>query len=174
MRISLIVAMDRNALIGTRGQLPWHLPADLKRFRQLTTGHPVIMGRKTWDSLWSQPLKGRTNLVISRMFRWFDSMNDAQTVPSLEAALKYAEIFGNDEAFVIGGAQVFAAFLPIADRIYVTQIEHEFEASLGSPVYFPGGIPGGPEWRVVEQEMGLADQLAYRFAILERRHPIGG
>lgn len=170
MRLSIVCAMDSNALIGTDGYLPWHLPADLRRFRKITMGHPVIMGRKTWDSLWNQPLGGRKNLVVSRQFMWSDAANDANSVRSLERALEIAGKAG-DEAFIIGGASIFAATLPLSDRLYLTLIDHAFPPG-DSPVYFPGGIPGPPDWEAVEEELGTVDERnpwPHVFRVLERK-----
>lgn len=139
--VSLIVAMDRNRLIGAGGRLPWHIPVDLKRFRRLTLGHHVIMGRKTWDSI-GRPLPGRTNVVVTRQagFR----AEGARVVSSLDDALRLAA--GDPEAFVIGGAEIYALALPRAQRVYATEID----AAFGGDTWFPP-LPG-EQWRQVSRE----------------------
>jgi dihydrofolate reductase len=166
MRLSIVCAMDRNALIGTDGCLPWHLPADLKRFRRLTAWSPLIMGRKTWQSLPFQPLPQRPNIVVTRTWPGVEGpvtglgCDIAKSVDhAINVAMEYTEIAGLYEAFVIGGASIFAATLPLVDRIYLTLIKHEFDPG-PSPVYFPGGvsgIPQEPKWRVVDEERGKVD-----------------
>ena len=122
MHISLIVAAARNGVIGAQGKLPWHLPADLKRFKQLTLGHPILMGRKTFESI-GKLLPGRTNILLTRQEDF--QAPGCRAAASLEEALK---LCGNDpEIFVIGGASVYSQALPFADRIYLTQIHHDFQ-----------------------------------------------
>jgi dihydrofolate reductase len=128
MRISIIVAMTRNRVIGRDGGMPWHLPADLKRFKALTMGKSIIMGRKTFESL-GRILPGRRHIVISRGQDY--KAPGAEVVGSLDAALKAAE--GAGEAFVIGGAEIFREALPRADRMYMTLIETDIHGD----VYFP-------------------------------------
>lgn len=143
--ISLIVAMDRNRVIGAGGRLPWHIPADLKRFRQLTLGHHVVMGRKTWESI-GRPLPGRTNIVLTRQpgFR----AEGASVVCSMDDALRLAA--GDTEVFVIGGAEIYALALACADRAYVTEID----AAFGGDTWFPP-LPAN-EWREAAREMRRA------------------
>ncbi len=125
--ISLIVAMDEGRGIGKNNQLLCHLPADLKYFKQLTLGKPIIMGRKTFESI-GKPLPGRTNIVISH--RPLD-INDVKCVPSLEDALVLVE--HEPEVMIIGGGQIFQQALPLANRIYLTIIHHVFNAD----IFFP-------------------------------------
>ncbi len=115
--ISLIVAMAENRVIGGDNKLLWHLPEDLKHFKALTTGKPIIMGRKTYDSI-GRPLPNRTNIVITRQQNW--TAEGVSVVPSLEEALKTAETINEKEIMVIGGAQVYEAALPFATRVYLT------------------------------------------------------
>ena len=126
----MIAALDRSGAIGRGGALPWHLPADLRRFRELTTGHHVIMGRRTHESI-GRALPGRTNLVLSRdaAFR----APGCEVMRDLDAALARVRAAGDDEAFVIGGAEVYARALPAADRLYLTRVE----AEVGGDVFFP-------------------------------------
>jgi dihydrofolate reductase len=130
MLVSLIVAMDNNRGIGLNNRLPWRLPDDLKRFKSLTLGHHLIMGRKTYESI-GRTLPGRTSIVISRNPDF--SAPDCVVVSSLEGALKLAEANGENEAFVIGGSQIFEKALPLADRIYLTRVH----VALPADVFFP-------------------------------------
>jgi dihydrofolate reductase len=119
-RITLIAAVARNAVIGLENRLPWHLPEDLRHFRAVTRGHPVIMGRRTWESLPEsfRPLPGRLNIVVSRTI---DKAPGATRVDSFEAAL--TRLTDLPEAFVIGGARLYAHALPWADRLCLTEID---------------------------------------------------
>ena len=118
--ISMIVAVARNGVIGHANDLIWHISEDLRRFKAITTGHPVIMGRKTFESI-GRPLPGRTNVVISRNENF--RPEGCLVVDSFEKAV--AMFPPDEEAFVIGGAQVYAQALPIADRLYLTEIDYE-------------------------------------------------
>ena len=143
MRVNLIYARARNGVIGRDGGLPWRLPEDLAYFKRRTFGCPVIMGRKTWDSLPPRfrPLPGRTNIVVTRQAGW--RAEGATPAPSLDAALdlcRHAE-----EAWVIGGAQIYAQALPIADRAVVTELELDVAGDAFAPEL-------GETWREVERE----------------------
>lgn len=134
MRISMIWAMAQNRVIGRNNKLPWHLPNDLKYFKQVTTGKPIIMGRKTFDSI-GKPLPNRVNIVISR-----DTSYQAagiKVVNSVEQALELAEaeclVSGADEAVVIGGAEIYKVCLPYAERLYITFVH----ADVHGDAYFP-------------------------------------
>lgn len=124
MRISIIVAAAENGVIGSGGAMPWRMPSDLRHFRELTLGKPVIMGRKTWQSLPKRPLDGRPNIVVTRNPDF--AADGAHVVPTLVEAFVLADRLareaGGDEAFVIGGAQIYASALPSAHRIYLTRI----------------------------------------------------
>ena len=128
MQLSLIVAAARNGVIGRNNALPWHLPEDLKYFKQVTMGKPILMGRKTFESI-GRALPGRSNLVITRNGEW--QAEGVQVVRSLEAALSLAEdialIDGVDELMVIGGAQIYAEALPRAERIYLTEVDADVD-----------------------------------------------
>lgn len=124
MKISLIVAVAENDVIGHNNQLIWHLPNDLKQFRRLTTGHCIIMGRKTFDSI-GKPLPNRTSIIISRNPDF--QIENCITVNSLEKAISKAKEIENEEAFVIGGAEIYRLSLPLADKIYLTKVYHDFE-----------------------------------------------
>ena len=118
MRLSLIVAIAENGVIGAGGGLPWRLPEDMKNFKALTLGKPVIMGRKTWESLPKRPLPGRQNIVISRKADYV--AEGARVVADLDSALWAAA--NVDEVMIIGGAEIYALALPKADRIYLTEV----------------------------------------------------
>ncbi|MDE6378936.1 MAG: dihydrofolate reductase [Muribaculaceae bacterium] len=129
-QLAMIAAIGRSLELGRNGDLVWHIPADLKNFKRLTTGHPVIMGRKTWESLPKRPLPGRLNIVLSR------SMTDVDggvAAASFADAIKACE--GAETAFVIGGADVYSSLLPLASRLYITNIDAE--APEGVDAWFP-------------------------------------
>lgn len=117
-RIALVVAIAENGVIGKDGGLPWRIPADMRWFKAVTMGKPVIMGRKTWDSLPKKPLPGRANIVISRAQGW--TAEGALAAASLDEALRLAG--ASEEVCVIGGAQIYAEALPRADRLYLTEV----------------------------------------------------
>lgn len=153
--ITLVVAAARNGVIGKDGAIPWRLPEDLKRFKALTLGHTVVMGRKTWDSLppKNRPLPGRRNVVVTRDANW--EAQGAQRA-NLEAALAMEDVF------VIGGAEIYRAALAVADRIELTEVQADFE---GDAVFDFDRTP----WReVVREDHISADGLAYSFVTLER------
>jgi dihydrofolate reductase len=131
MKISLIVAMAKNRVIGDRGVMPWHLSADLKKFRKITTGFPVIMGRKTYQSI-GRPLPNRTNIIISRDTDY--SAEGCLVFNDLNEALSHACELAN-EVFIIGGSTLYEALLPVADSLYITQIHQEFAGDTWFPVF---------------------------------------
>jgi len=131
MKLSLIAAIDRNWTIGIAGKLPWRLASDMVHFRRCTLDKPVIMGRKTWESLVQRPLWRRTNIVMSR--RTSFRAKDTKVVGSIEEALGVARASGAEEAFVIGGASVYRAAIPWADRLVLTHVETQVEGD----TYFP-------------------------------------
>ncbi len=165
MRVSLIVAAGANRVIGRDGALPWRLPADLRHFRRVTTGKPVIMGRRTWESI-GGPLPGRPCIVVTRNpeFR----TEGARIAGSLEEALglaaQIARGAGEDEVMVIGGEEIFRLALPRADRIYLTEIDIAPDGDTRFPELDPG------EWREIAREDHPAgeDTPAYSFVVLER------
>ena len=166
VRISLIAAVATNGVIGAGGKLPWRLSSDMKRFRRLTIGKPVIMGRKTFETI-GKPLDGRPNIVVTRQtgFR-----PDGVTVaPSLDTALRIAEeraaAAGGDEVMVIGGGEIYAAALPIADRLYVTHVE----SAPAGDTRFPAIDP--VVWRATATERlpaGDKDSAATTFITYQR------
>lgn len=136
-RISMIAAIGANRELGKGNDLLWKIPDDLKRFRELTKGHPVVMGRKTFESILAiagKPLPNRTNIVITRDLQWHSE--GAFPVASIDEALSLAKLKpGSDEIFIIGGAQVYELGLPFADRLYLTLIEDSKEADTFFPEY---------------------------------------
>jgi dihydrofolate reductase len=150
MRTSLIVAMGENRVIGGSGHIPWHLPADFKHFKELTMGHPIVMGRKTFESI-GKPLPGRVNIVITRDANY--RREGIVVVVSPDAAVAAAAAApGGDEMFVIGGAEIYKLFLPRADRIYLTQVHGTFEGD----VFFPE--LGVGEWRLTSSDEHKKDE----------------
>ncbi len=130
MGISIIAAMARNRVIGANNAIPWHLPAELKMFKAITIGHHIIMGRNTWESI-GRLLPGRTTVIVTRQHDHY--VPGAITADSLDTAL--ATCRTDDEIFVIGGAQLYAAALPRADRIYLTQVDADVEGDTLMPQF---------------------------------------
>ena len=122
--------MAENGVIGRGGQLPWHLSADLQRFKRLTMGHTIVMGRKTWESI-GRPLPGRRMVVITRQSGY--RVEGVEVVGSLDEALALARAAGDDEAFIIGGAEIYRLALPRADRLYMTLVLAEVEGDTKFP-----------------------------------------
>lgn len=146
-RVGLIWAQARGGVIGRGGAMPWHLPEDLAHFKRTTLSHPVIMGRKTWDSLPARfrPLPGRTNLVVTRQPDW--SQAGAQRASNLHEALQLCEKC--EQVWIIGGAQVYAEALPLADELVVTEIDADIEGDAFAPAI-------GAEWQAVGREALMA------------------
>ena len=163
MIISLIVAMDEDRGIGVGGRLPWHLPADLKRFKSLTMGHHLITGRKTYESI-GNPLPGRTMIIVTRNPNY--QPDGCLVARSLDTAVEFARIDLEDEVFVIGGGDLFEQAIDLADRIYLTQVH----AILPADVYFPEY--SSIDWQEIKTELSPSDeknQYAFTFKILVRR-----
>ena len=166
MRVSILVAVAENGVIGRDGGLPWRLPADLRFFKRVTMGHHLVMGRKTWASI-GRPLPGRTMVVLTRDPAL--AIPGARVVHELPEALALARAAGDTEAFVIGGAELYALALPLADRLYLTRVHADVEGDVRLPDYDPG------EWvEVAREEHAADDDHAHAFALctLERR-PLG-
>jgi dihydrofolate reductase len=162
LQINLIFARAANGVIGLNGTMPWHLPEDLAHFKRTTLGCPVIMGRKTWDSLPPKfrPLPGRRNVVITRQTDWH--VQGAERASSVPEAL--AQCAGDATAWVIGGGQIYAAALPAASQVVATEIEADFAGDTFAPVL-------GPEWREVKREKHLSIQgFAYSFVTYTRHN----
>ena len=170
--VSLIAAIAANGVIGRSGTLPWRLPADLQRFKRLTMGHTLVMGRKTWEAI-GRPLPGRRTIVVTRQpgYRVPDTVVRAGSLPE---ALRLAR---DDETFVAGGAEIYAQAIGMVDRLYLTRIHRPFDGDVRFPAY------DELEWQLVSRETGLveapepqdpedledAEALSYEFLIFERR-----
>ncbi len=153
MTLALIVAVDRGGVIGRDGAMPWHLPADLAHFKRVTMGHPIIMGRRTWDSL-PGPLPGRRHLVLTRRAGW--QAPGATACASLDEALAHAA--GGPPPFVIGGAQIYALALPRATRLLMTRVLADVPGDARFPGWDDGWASGAaPGWRVCTREVRPAD-----------------
>ncbi|MED3662339.1 type 3 dihydrofolate reductase [Ureibacillus sp. FSL K6-8385] len=157
--ISLIVAHDKNRVIGYKNEMPWHLPGDLKYFKETTMGKPIIMGRKTFESI-GRPLPGRRNIVITRNKGYHH--DGIEVASSLDEALRLAGNAG--EIMVIGGEQIFKLALPLADRLYVTHIDHEFVGDTYFPEY-------GDEWKVISKSevYETKEGYTYQYVVYERK-----
>jgi dihydrofolate reductase len=163
MRVSIVVAMAENRVIGQGNALPWRLPEDLKAFKRLTSGHAVVMGRKTFESI-GKPLPQRLNIVISRQ-QDYDAAG-AKVVASLERAMEVARQAGQQEVFIIGGEAIYRLALPLADRLYLTRVHGEVEGDVRFPQLDEAA------WELVEQRRCEADErhaFAYTFERYERR-----
>jgi dihydrofolate reductase len=159
MIISFIVAMAQNRVIGLNQNLPWNIPTDLKRFKKITSGHVVIMGRKSFDAI-GKPLPNRENVVITRQKNL--QISGARVVPSLDEALNpYRST--EKEIFILGGGQIFSEALPIADRIYLTLIEKDYEGD----AYFPEA-----DWTIFEKtfEESHSDPVPFKFIDYQRKN----
>ncbi|MBQ0156728.1 MAG: dihydrofolate reductase [Bacteroidales bacterium] len=147
MEISIIVATSKNHVIGRDGGIPWHLSADLKRFKALTTGHPIVMGRRTFDSI-GRPLPGRRNIVITRSV---DKIEGCDVVKSVEDILNDASL--NGEVFILGGGEIYKQFLPYAKKVCLTEVDAEIA---DGDTFFPELNP--MEWMEVNRESHEADE----------------
>ena len=157
--ISMIVARSRNHVIGRDNQMPWKISADLQFFKKVTMGHPVIMGRKTWESI-GRPLPGRRNIVVSRNADL--KLTGAEVVNSLDAALATLNEF--PRVFVIGGEQLFTQAFPKADRLYITEIDIDVD---GGDTFF--AVPNESEWKEVERTPASEGKITFNFITLERK-----
>ena len=166
MTISIIAAVASNNIIGRDNKLPWHMPADLKWFKKLTMGHHVLMGRKTFEEF-RKPLPGRMNVVITRNPNW--SADGVAIARSLDEAISKAEAAGDNEIFIIGGAEIFTQVLHRADRMYITRIHAEPEGD----TFFPE-FDDVNEWKLVDAEHCEADEKnAYPYSFLTyERHEV--
>lgn len=163
MILSLLLAADENNVIGKDNQLPWHLPNDLKYFKNQTWAMPILMGRKTFDSI-GKPLQGRKSIVITRSSEW--KHDGVEVVHSVEEAIEKAKGFGVKEIFVIGGAEIFQTAFDQANRIYLTRIHHQFEGD----AFFPE--VSDKEWNLVQSRFCAADEknkYDHTFQVWERK-----
>lgn len=155
----MIVARSRNHVIGRDNQMPWKISADLQFFKKVTMGHPVIMGRKTWESI-GRPLPGRRNVVVSRNLDL--QLTGAEVVHSLDEALNGLSEFAR--VFVIGGEQLFTQAFPKADRLYITEIDINVD---GGDTFF--AIPNASEWAEVERIPASEGEMTFSFITLDRK-----
>jgi len=165
IKTSLIVAMAENRCIGKNNQMPWHISDDLKRFKALTTGHPVIMGRKTFESILGylgKPLPNRENIVISRS--GFKNEHEVPSFSDIDAAISYAKSVASDEIFIIGGAQIYTGSIQYANRLHLTKIHK----SVDGDAFFPEF--NEDDWTEVERTDHLDHNPPYSFITLERKH----
>lgn len=153
--LTLIAAVARNSVIGRDNALPWKLPEDLKRFKALTTGHPIVMGRKTWESL-GRPLPGRHNIVITRDVAY--RAEGATVVGSLPEALKAAG--DTAELFVIGGAEIYRLALPLANRLQLTEIDADFDGDTVFPTFAQS------DWKETARERHHSDAAGFDYAFV--------
>lgn len=159
-KLSIVVAISANNAIGKNNQLLWHLPADLKHFKAITSGHPIIMGRKTYDSI-GRPLPNRRNIVITRQTDL--TIPNVELVNSLQEAILLCD--KEKEVFIIGGAEIYKQALSFTNKIYLTIVHQDYEAD----VFFPELKEN--EWKEIAKEYHQADEknnVAYTFSTLER------
>lgn len=158
--ISLIVAHDKNRVIGYENKMPWHLPGELKYFKETTMGKPMIMGRKTFESI-GRPLPGRRNIVITRNKNY--DVEGIELASSLEEAIQMAK--DAEEIMIIGGEQIFKLSMEIADRLYITHIEHEFEGDTFFPAY-------GDEWTLISTSNPITtpDGYTFQYTIYDKKN----
>ncbi|RFU69705.1 dihydrofolate reductase [Peribacillus saganii] len=160
--ISLLLAMDKNRLIGRDNQLPWHLPADLKYFKEVTMGHPIVMGRKTFESI-GRVLPGRENVIVTRDQSF--QADGCIVLNSIKAIKEYADN-QDREVFVIGGAEIFKEIIPFTDRLYITEIHEEFEGD----TFFPAVDEN--EWTLISSKEGMVDEkniYEHDFLVYEKK-----
>ena len=154
--ISIIVAIAENYAIGKNNDLLWHIPEDMKRFKRITSGHKVIMGKRTYESLPYRPLKDRTNIVISDIPG--DHYDGCVMAYSIEEALQLCS--PEEECYVIGGGMVYRQFMPVADKLYITWVHREFDADTFYPEIDP------EIWKEAEREEGGDDSLDFRYSFV--------
>lgn len=164
--ISIIAAIGKNRELGKNGKIPWHISEDFKRFKQITSGHPIIMGRKTWESLPIKPLPGRYNVVVTRdsefVINGSKSGKDFIVATSLQEAIGSASIVaGSDEIFIIGGGQIYQQGISLADKLYLTIINRDFDADTFFPDY--SGFK-----KVIFEKQSQEGEYKYKFLELEK------
>jgi dihydrofolate reductase len=163
MILSLLLAADENNVIGKDNQLPWHLPNDLKYFKNQTWAMPILMGRKTFESI-GKPLQGRKSIVVTRNKEW--KHDGVEVVHSVAQAIEKAKEFGVKEIFVIGGAEIFQTAFEQANRVYLTRIHHQFDGD----AYFPN--VSEKDWSLVQSRFCAADEknkYDHTFQVWERK-----
>ena len=163
MIISTIVAVAKNNVIGKDNNIPWYLPADLKYFKKITTGHHIVMGRKCYESI-GRPLPKRTNVVVTR--NPFFIASGCLITHNVAEAVQLAEANGEEEVFIIGGGQIYEIALPHVDRIYLTEVDVEVEGD----IFFPTIDPNN--WNLIKETKNKSDEkneYDYTFKVLERK-----
>ncbi len=164
--ISIIVAMARDRVIGKDNKMPWHMPADLKFFKETTYGHTLIMGRKTFDSIGGKPLPGRPAIILSKKPSLSYPAEQVQVAGSLEQALQMTH--GEEEVFIAGGSQIYEMALPLAHRMYLTHIDTQIPGDTFFPEF------NTKQWKIISEKEYPADTknpYNYRFQTLEKIHP---
>ncbi|MBO4558090.1 MAG: dihydrofolate reductase [Bacteroidales bacterium] len=159
--VNIIVAVSDNLAIGRSGDMPWHIGDDLRYFKRVTSGHTVIMGRRTWESIGSRPLKNRRNIVVSRTMEPAEGFEVATT---LKKAIRAA---GRGEKFIMGGGQLYAAAMPLARRLYITRVHTVVE---DADTFFPAIDP--EQWALKERSETFTDAasgLTFEFEVYERK-----
>lgn len=157
-RISIIAAMAANRAIGINNTLPWHLPEDLKRFKELTMGHHIVMGRKTYDSI-GKPLPGRTTVIVTRNMDY--AVPGCMAANSLDAALTAA--LGDNEVFFVGGADLYRQVMPIANRIYLTEIQRVYDGDAFFPEFDP------KQWQETARDKHQGKDFEYHYVTYDRQ-----
>lgn len=162
MKVSVVAAVARGGVIGRSGTIPWRLPEDMRRFREVTTGHPVVMGRRTWESLPERfrPLPGRRNVVVTRSSDW--NAKGAERAGSLDAALRL--FAGEEQVFVIGGGELYASAVALADELLLTEVDVDVEGD----TFFPEVDLGAYE-EVSREEHVSGSGITFSFVRHERR-----
>lgn len=160
--VTLVVARADNGVIGEAGRIPWHISDDMRRFKALTLGKPVAMGRKTWESLPRKPLPQRSNIVITRDPGY--AAEGATIVYAFAEALSFVQSLGAEEIMVIGGAEIYRAALPFASRVELTEVHAEFSGDVVLPAFDP------KDWQAIaREERATADGLKYSYVTLEKK-----
>jgi dihydrofolate reductase len=164
MHVSIIVAVAENGVIGSDGKLPWHLSDDLRRFREFTVGHTIVMGRRTWESI-GRPLPGRRTIVVSRQPGYGVDADGVTVATSLDEALQIAEAAGDSEVFIVGGAELYREAIPHADRLHITRVHTKVDGDTLFPPY------DASCWRCVANEehaAGPQNDFPFSFETYER------
>jgi dihydrofolate reductase len=167
MKISMVVAASENNAIGLNGRLLWNLPKDMQFFKNITLGHQVLMGRKSWDALPPKfrPLPGRPNIVVTRQPGFV--ARDSKVVSTIEEGVAFAKNDGEKELMIIGGGEIYRQALPITDKVYLTRVHHTFD---NADAFFP--VLNPKEWKQTGMEKHYPDekhQYAFDFLVYERR-----
>jgi dihydrofolate reductase len=162
MHISIIVATDENGVIGNKGAIPWNMPADMDYFRQKTLSHPIIMGRKTYESI-GRILPNRPNIIISRNKDF--AVQGAEVAETVEEAIEKAKKYGDEEIFIIGGESVYKLAMPYVDRIYLTKVHAEVEGDR----FFKFDTSGWKETSGQSHPAGEQNQYAYEFLVFDKQ-----